>query len=229
MNVLGSPLFHLKEFSSRLAPKLNSTTVLAFHHLWRRLGNHLALPCLDFGRGGSFGAPWPPFSRLCLSRLSPQQNLYFYTMKLSKWRPRRNLSRVPFFSDGLFRSMKSIISAFTLKRFQKQLMPNHHFCLMNLLNRLCVYFARLLRLLQYLLFRTMKLMFPCFFFWLLPRAPCEFVTLYQDIEDLGDSSRLLALSLATKNQFSDCKVMIFSLFTLYWPHSSQREILISYQ
>ena len=52
-------------------------------------------------------------------------------------------------------------------------------------------------------------------FWLLPRAPCEFVTLYQDIEDLGDSSRLLALSLAIKNLFSYCKVMILSLFTFY--------------
>ena len=129
-----SLLFHFDDFSSKLPPKLNSTTVLAFHDLWRRLGNHLALPCLDFGGCGSLSAPWPPFSRLWLSRLSPQQNLYFYTMKLSKWRPRSAPSRVPFFSDGLFRSMKSIISAFPLKRIQKQLMPNHHFCVINLRN-----------------------------------------------------------------------------------------------
>ena len=129
-----SLLFHVDDFSLKLPPNLNSTTVLAFHHLWKRLGNHLALPCLDIGRGGSLGAPWPPFSRLWLSRLSPQQNLYFYTMKLSKWRPRRNPSRVAFFSDGLFRNMKSIISAFPLKRIQKQLMPNHYFCLINLRN-----------------------------------------------------------------------------------------------
>ena len=126
------------------------------------MGNYLAPLWVNFGASVSLGSPWAPLFLLWLAMLSPMQNPPFCSKKPLKWRPRTFLSRVAFFEDGPFRSMKSIFSAFAFKSVRKQFLWNHHFYTNKLLNCFGERFARQRLFLSDLLFHTRKLTFSCF-------------------------------------------------------------------